>query len=333
MSGTLRGAPKNSPPPQASLLHAGEGGDFTVPSEDPMLFLVPLAHAAPWPVEVAAPLPEPPAHLAIYAVHTTDPSDRLAALQDVFGVAGTPAWFDHLGGVAKVVDGGLFAWAFSDGGSTFHDDSESDAEVPMQPRRIDAVWDEADAVLFELGLFDASPFELFPLRVARSEATVTVPSGRTFGPWTTSQIAVYGYRLDGYDVLGPGGETTVEFGGEGVIAVSDNQRSMEIAEVIVPDAPGVALRRWADRADVEHRWSMYRAYMPDIDRVRIDEVRLGYFAPAMGAACHTLEPVYQIHGQLLGRDARGRPATTEFLWWEPVRADRSIPSLHIFASR
>lgn len=298
-----------------------------------MLLLLSLAHAAPWPVEIAAPLPEPPAHLAVYAVQATDPTDRLAALQDFFGVAGAPVWIDHLGGVARVVDGGHFAWAFAAGGSTFHDDSATDGEVPMQPRRADAVWDEADAVLLELGLFDASGFELYPLRVARSEATVTVPSGRTFGPWTTSQIAVYGYTLDGYEVLGPGGETTVEFDGEGVIAVSDNQRPMEIAEVIVPDAPAVALRRWADRADVEHRWSMYRAYMAHIDRVRIEEVRFGYFAPAMGAACPTLEPVYQIHGQLLGRDAQGRPATTELLWWEPVRADRSIPSLHLFASR
>lgn len=224
-----------------------------------MLLHLPLTHAAPWPVEVAAPLPEPPSvtqasNLAIYAVYTTDSSDRLAALQYVLGVAGTPAWFDHLGGVARVVGGNRFACAFSDGGSTFHDDSESDPEVPMQPRRIDAVWDEADAVLFELGLFDATPFELFPPRVVRSEATVTVPSGRTFGLWTSSQIAVYGYRLDRYDVLGPGGETTVEFDGEGVIAVSDNHRSMEIAEVLVPDAPGVVLRRWADRAEVEHSW-------------------------------------------------------------------------------
>ena len=295
------------------------------------LLLLPLAHAAPWPVEITATLPQPPAHVAVYAVHPTDPSDRLGALQDAFGIAGPTVWVDHFGGIARVTDGGRFAWAFADGGSIFHDDSATEAEIPMQPRSAAAVWDEADAVLAELGLFDASGFDLFQRRVARSEAMVTDPSGRTFGPWATSQVAVYGYLLDGYPVFGPGGETTVEFDDGGVIAVSDDQRIVEISEVISPDAPVAALRRWAARADVEHRWSMYKDYLAEVDRVRIDEVRLGYFAPAMGAAAPTLEPVYQIHGQVVGRDAQGRPAVTDLLWWEPVRADRSIPSLHIFS--
>lgn len=311
-----------------------EDGDSRRPAKDamlPTLLLHSLAHAAPWPVDITAKLPQPPAEMAVYSVLPTDPVPRLSAVEDVFGLTGPSAWNDYMGGLVRVADDHRFGWAFADGGITFHDDSSSDAEVPMRVRGTDDVWADADALLTELDLFDASLFELTALRIARSEATVTGPTGRTFGPWTTTQTAVYAYTLDGVDVFGPGGETTVEFDDRGVVALSDAQRALDLAEVVTPDAPGVAIHRWMDRAQDEHRWSVYRSYIHDVERVRIDDVRLGYFAPAIGAGDPTIEPVYQIHGELLGHDAQGHRVSVELLWWEPVREDRSIPSLHIFA--
>lgn len=297
----------------------------------PTLILLSFAHAAPWPVEITASLPQPPAEMAVYAVLSTDPYPRLAATQDAFGLSGPPIWSDYMGGIARVVDDHRFGWAFTDGGITFHDDSATDAEVPMHVRDADDLWAGADALLMDLNLFDASLFDLSALRITRSEATITNPDGHTFGPWTTSQMAVYAYTLDGRDVFGPGGETTVEFDDRGVIAFSDAQRALDLAEVITPDAPATAIRRWMDRAEDEHRWSVYRAYIHDVDRVRIDKVQLGYFAPAIGAGDPTIEPVYQIHGEMLGHDAQGRKVSVDLLWFEPVCVDRSIPSLHLFA--
>lgn len=293
--------------------------------------LIRLASAAPWPVDIVAQLPQVPAQVAVYAPLVVDPEPRLTVLEDAFAVAGATTWIPGRD-VAFAADGGRFVWAWGDGGIAFHDDT-ANTECPMQVREDDEVWSDADSVLADLDLLDASPFALAPLRIARSEATITNPMGRTFGPWTTSQMAAYSLTLDGYPVFGPGGETTLEFDDRGVIAVSDAQRDLELLEMIVPDSPAVALQRWMRRAGVEHRWSVLRSYVHDIERVRIDDVRLGYFVPASGAEAKTIEPVYQIHGIAIGHDAQGGSAAVQVLWWEPVRADRSIPSLNLFLTK
>lgn len=292
-----------------------------------------FGNAAPWPVELPQSLPRPPAQVAIYRVVPTDPYMGMAAIQDVVGLFGQSEWRDEFGGNVHLQDDGHFAYAFVDGGIDYLDDTRFALDVPIQPRLPDALWADADVLLAGLGRSEPVGFDLQPGNVGRAEATIVDAAGRTHGPWLTAQSVSYAYLLDGFAVFGPGSESTVQFDGQGVVAFSDAQRELDIAELAVPDSPRRALARWLERADREHRWSMYRAYIHDIQRVKIDRVEFGYYAPSVGADAPTIEPVYQITGVMLGHDEQGQAVAVELLWWEPACSGRAIPELNLSSNR
>lgn len=288
------------------------------------LLMLSTVHAAPWPVRITAPAPQVTGPVVVYRVAPNEPLTRVYDLQDALGLTGLPEWVHFLGGGVRAQDGDRFAWSWEAGGLAFHDVPRLSSELPIQPMPEDEMWEQGAVILQELGADTFPYYEIMPSRTGHSVSEAA--GGRR---WITDVSTIWAVSIEGLAVFGPGGEVELTWDGDELIGLMDPRRIIEPDEFVQPDSWRVALHRWSLRADREHHWNLYAVDVPVVRSVEIRSVELGYLAPPLGSDCPLIEPVYQIEGIISGADEDGVPRTAELLWWEPVSAERSLPSLQI----
>lgn len=286
------------------------------------------AHAATF--EVKAALPESPGAVTVYAPSTDGSVTPIEQLQDVFGLSGLVRMDDDMGGVARLRDGALTAFAWDQGGALFSDLSVMKSQAAIQPRAEVELFSAAGAIVDELGLNAVQGVELLEGGAGKATMTVKDGQGRVRSTRITHEKASFVQVIDGLPGFGGGAWVDVIFAqGGAVAAISHTVRELEqVGELPVIPAQE-ALRTWERRMDETGRWDLHRSMFDEIDRVEVSQVTLGYYVPAVDELTVSYEPVWQILGTVTGEDGLGKPAVKEMIWYEPASPGRELYGIDV----
>jgi len=283
------------------------------------------AAAAPWPVDLAAPLPAVPSQLRRYIVDP-EPVTTIDDLRGPFSLVGEPETVgDDEDPYQHLRDAEDHAYVYLNGGATFHDTNILDSETKMNGLAQNRVWTTAEALLNNLGMMEVGPTRHSRYKIGKGEVKITKPTGAVQGPFLVHQTAVFTSTVDGLPTFGAGGETTVTFGANYRLGgFTHGTRHLVDGGMHEVDPPEVALQRMGDRADLQNRFNLLKVAFASIERVEITSVRLGYFVAPGTSYADTVEPAYEVVGLIHGYGDDGNPGTVDLLWYEPALQDGFI---------
>lgn len=287
------------------------------------------AHA-PWAYTVSAQLPEAPATMAVYTIMPVDADANLALLEDVFGVAGTPTFDADFGGVLHLRDVDQHAYAYDLGSMAYHDLANGFHEYRIHTVDTDTLWNESEALLADLGLFDNPFLQLAPYQTGEMVNQLHDGSGAVVDTWVSAQGATWKMTLDGWPTFGGGSEVSAYFGDNGMpVGLNSGMRTLQPAGEIEVMRADAALHSWLSFAARTGRWNINKVATPNLRGVDIQEVTLGYFLSDNAQADAAVVPVYQIKGVLTFSPDGDQTETADLIWYQPAAPGLVVPDFAI----
>lgn len=293
------------------------------------LLLLSLTSANAMPLDVTGVLPKNPGTVTMFAPTTSGSVTPIDLLQDTFGLSGITYLDGEMGGISRVRDGSLSAFAWEQGGAMFMDLSVLKSQTPIRARSENELYVAADSLLDELGLYSVPGIELVAGHANWATLQITDAQGRVHSSVITHEKASFQQVIDGLPGFG-GAEVDVVYGRNGQVAMVQHAvRALEEVGTAKIMAPEQAVANLGLRADSGAPYNLFLIAMGSVGHVEVTSVELGYYVPDVAQVFDLYEPVWEIRGVVHGESVRGEPMEADLLWYEPAVAGHDLLPLNI----